>query len=105
MGPQLLPLLLVAGVLSVGETDDTRSNLVPASLAEHQPDLVLITVDALRADRLGIYGYARPTSPHIDALARESIVFERAYCAGPSTAFSIASIMLEDHGKPRTGNA
>jgi arylsulfatase A-like enzyme len=97
MGLQYHLLLLLSGVLSVGQTDATRGNLVPARLAEHDLDLVLITVDALRADRLGTYGYARPTSPHIDALARESIVFERAYCAGPSTAFSIASIMLGRH--------
>ena len=70
---------------------------MPASLAEPQADLVLITVDALRADRLGIYGYEKPTSPFIDALARESIVFERAYCASPSTSFSIASLMMGRH--------
>ncbi|MBM4087314.1 MAG: hypothetical protein FJ272_21190, partial [Planctomycetes bacterium] len=39
-------------------------------------NLVLITVDALRADALGCYGYARPTSPKIDRLAAESVLFE-----------------------------
>jgi arylsulfatase A-like enzyme len=97
MGLPIHLLLLVSGVLSAGQTDATKSNLVPASLAQHQHDLVLITVDALRADRLGTYGYARPTSPHMDALARESTVFQRAYCSGPTTSFSIASIMLGRH--------
>jgi arylsulfatase A-like enzyme/HEAT repeat protein len=56
-------------------------------------DIILITVDALRADHLGAYGYGRPTSPRLDALAKESIVFERAYAAVPHTSFSIASLM------------
>ena len=37
-----------------------------------RPDIILITVDALRADHLGVYGYGRPTSPNLDALARDS---------------------------------
>jgi arylsulfatase A-like enzyme len=41
------------------------------------PDLVLITIDTLRADRLGCYGYFRDTSPELDRLARNSILFER----------------------------
>ncbi len=93
--PLPLPLLLLAS--SVLSADGTKDNLVPASLAEHERDLVLITIDALRADRLGTYGYTRPTSPHLDALARESVVFERAYCPSPSTSFSITSLMLGRH--------
>ena len=42
-----------------------------------RPDVVLIVVDTLRADRLGCYGYERPTSPNIDALAERGVVFER----------------------------
>ena len=42
------------------------------------PDVVLIVVDTLRADRLGLYGYERPTSPCIDALAERAIVFEQS---------------------------
>lgn len=40
--------------------------------------VVLISIDSLRADHLGVYGYERDTSPHIDALAREGTLFERA---------------------------
>ena len=54
---------------------------------------VLITIDTLRADRLGCYGYARPTSPHIDALARQGMRFERARTTLPRTTQSIASIL------------
>ena len=41
-------------------------------------NLLLITIDTLRADRLGCYGYPRPTSPAIDRLAAESVLFEHA---------------------------
>ena len=40
--------------------------------------VVLITIDALRADRLGIYGHDRPTSPAIDAFFGEGLIFERS---------------------------
>ncbi len=45
------------------------------------PNILWITVDTLRADHLGCYGYFRETSPHIDALADQSILFER--CLSP----------------------
>jgi arylsulfatase A-like enzyme len=48
-------------------------------------NLVLISLDTLRADRLGVYGYARATSPHLDAFASEAFVFERAQSAGNAT--------------------
>jgi hypothetical protein len=49
------------------------------------PNIVVLAVDTLRADRLGCYGYGKPTSPEIDTLASESIVFERAFAAGIPT--------------------
>lgn len=51
---------------------------VPARVAG-RPSIVLISIDSLRADHVGTYGYERDTTPALDALARESIVFERAY--------------------------
>jgi arylsulfatase A-like enzyme len=67
----------------------------PLPEGPHRPgaDVVLITVDATRADHVGAYGYARPTTPHIDALARRGVRFERAYAQAPHTSFSIASLM------------
>jgi arylsulfatase A-like enzyme len=54
--------------------------------------LVLISIDTLRADHLGAYGYPRPTSPNFDALARESLLFERCYSHSPKTASSHMSL-------------
>ncbi|HEU4401871.1 MAG TPA: sulfatase [Candidatus Polarisedimenticolia bacterium] len=62
-------------------------------LDPNRQDIVLIVVDTLRADHLGIYGYPRSTSPHLDALGRGGVVFERAWGAAPWTLPSIMSIM------------
>ena len=55
-------------------------------------NVLLISIDTLRADHLGTYGYGRETSPAIDALASESVVFERAYSTSYHTADSHMSI-------------
>jgi arylsulfatase len=57
-----------------------------------RPDVVLVTIDTLRADALGSYGAPAGASPRIDAFARESVLFERALAASASTAPSHASI-------------
>jgi arylsulfatase A-like enzyme len=43
--------------------------------------IIMISLDTLRASRLGCYGYSKPTSPYIDKIAREGVLFERAYAA------------------------
>src|SRR2546425_8131163 len=46
---------------------------------KQRPNLLLITIDTLRADRLGCYGYSRARTPVLDQLAREGVRFERAF--------------------------
>lgn len=72
-----IPLLLVVAILAAcaPEPPDPRAR-----------NLVLVSLDTLRADRLGLYGYARDTSPRIDAFAREAFVFEHAQSAANATA-------------------
>jgi arylsulfatase A-like enzyme len=53
------------------------------------PNIVVVTIDALRRDHLGAFGYARPTSPHIDAFARTAVVLEGVV---PSSTRSLRSI-------------
>lgn len=57
------------------------------------PNVVVVTCDSLRADRLSLYGYSRPTSPNLDALARESVVFDRFFANSSFTPPSHASIL------------
>jgi len=57
------------------------------------PNVVLIVVDTLRADHLGCYGYERNTSPNLDILAAESVLFKNAIAQAPWTTPSVASIL------------
>ena len=63
-------------------------------------DIVLVTVDALRADHVGAYGYPRPTTPNLDRLAAEGVVFEAAYTPTPHTSYAITSIMTGKYMRP-----
>ena len=55
-------------------------------------NVLLITIDTLRADRVGAYGYSRARTPALDGLAR-GVLFERAYAAAPITLTSHATIL------------
>lgn len=55
--------------------------------------VVLITCDTLRADRLGVYGYHQPTSPNVDRLGGESVVFDSAWASAPWTRPALSSLM------------
>ena len=65
-------------------------------------NIILISVDTLRSDHLGAYGYDRPTSPTIDALAGEGVVFEQAICqntnTNPSHASMLSGLYPHSHG-------
>jgi len=65
-------------------------------------NLVAIVVDTLRADALGLYGNPRGTSPNLDALSRESVIFEHAWAQGTYTLSSYLSYMgsmqVRSHG-------
>ncbi len=63
--------------------------------------VVIVSVDALRADHLGLYGYRRPISPNLDRLARESVVFERAWTSTPRSSYSLSSLMTGTALHPR----
>lgn len=74
------------------------------------PNILLITVDTLRADHLGCYGYERDTSPRIDAFSRQSVRFSQAVVQWPKTTPSFASMMTSTYGSRngvmrRTGQA
>lgn len=58
-----------------------------------RPDIVLIVIDTLRADHVGIYGSERPTTPHIDALAREGSHYRRAFAQSSWTLPSMTSLL------------
>jgi arylsulfatase A-like enzyme len=67
-----------------------------------RPDVVFVLVDTLRADHLGCYGYPKPTSPHLDDLATDSVLFENAISSATWTKPAIASLFTalypSEHG-------
>jgi arylsulfatase A-like enzyme len=60
-------------------------------------NVLLISIDTLRADRLETFGYDRPTSPNLAAFARRSVVFENARAQAPQTAPSHASLFTSQY--------
>ncbi len=80
-----------------------RAHDVGAAGAVDLPrDVILVSIDTLRADHLGCYGYSRPTTPHIDRFRQDAVLFQQAIAAGSSTLVSHASIMTsllpQQHG-------
>jgi len=79
--------------------DATLRAAPPASFAAVPPsvpadfDVLLLTVDTLRADHMGAYGYRRATTPRLDRVAGEGALFENAWAHAPSTRYSIPAIL------------
>lgn len=61
-------------------------------MMENRPNIVLLTIDCLRADHLGCMGYERQTTPFIDKLAKDGVLFKSAYANGPITHEAFKSI-------------
>lgn len=61
-------------------------------MKKQKPNIIFIVSDALRADHLGCYGYHKNTSPNIDKLAREGVLFEKCYPISTNTDPSFTSI-------------
>ena len=84
-------LLLAALALfscTPGNTPDTPPPRKPVT------QVVLFTVDTLRADRLGLYGYThKPTSPNLDAWAENAMVFGKVFAPAPWTVPSVGALM------------
>lgn len=58
-----------------------------------RPNIVLLTVDALSAPHMSLYGYARPTTPELEQFARGAVVYDRAYANGNFTTPGVATIL------------
>jgi arylsulfatase A-like enzyme len=107
----LLGAMLALAAACGGENEEADISFSPAARARGVPladlppspppvgeppeadKVVLVVIDALRADALGCYGYPRPVSPSIDRLAAESAVFDTFHASAPWTLPSFASIL------------
>lgn len=82
--------LALCAALSVGLLGACRGPAAPAG--GRPPDVLLLVVDTLRADRLGSHGYDKPTSPRLDALAAEGVRFANAVAPSTWTKPSMAAL-------------
>jgi arylsulfatase A-like enzyme len=104
------PLIYPRSISSpAGESaDEVVASSVPA------PDIILITLDAARAGHFSCYGYDRPTTPNIDRLAQDSLVFRNAFALAPYTLCSVPTMLtglsfldhqVTSHGEKLTDQA
>lgn len=90
---------LAAGSLAVREAAGGAGGRTAAK----RPNVVWISLDTLRADHLGTYGYARPTSPHLDAFAARGLRFDWAISQAPWTRPSHRSMLTGVYPASRGG--
>jgi arylsulfatase len=80
-------------LISLGLLSGCGADRPPEAPDRSPGDVLLITVDTLRADHMGLYGYARDTTPELDAFFADGRVIERAYSTEANTSPSVVSIL------------
>jgi arylsulfatase A-like enzyme len=98
----LAGVLLLAAVATQFEVNIPSRDVAPIDELERLGDredlnVVFLLIDTLRADRLGVYGYERPTSPILDAISGSGIVFENVVAQSSWTKTSMASLWTGTH--------
>ena len=93
-GAGILLLVAIASQFEVRFPSRPEGSVLEIERLRERDDLsvLFILVDTLRADRLGIYGYSRPTTPNLDALGRNGIVFTNVLAQSSWTKTSMASM-------------
>lgn len=89
-------------VLGKPASNETRETPTQPAQTQEKPNVVILVLDAARADHFSTYGYKRETSPEIDAIAAESLVFEQVIAECSYTMCSMPSLLaglsFPDHG-------
>jgi len=83
----------VGGDASSRRAPDDLGFVAPPASLPADFDVLLVTIDTLRADHVGAYGYRRDTTPTLDALAREGALFRNGWAHAPSTRYSMPAIL------------
>ena len=93
-GAGLLLLVAIATQVEIGAPEISYGTLDDLAGLQNRDDVnvIFILVDTLRSDHLGVYGYERPTSPNLDALAKGGIVFKNAVSQSSWTKSSMAGL-------------
>ncbi len=91
--PAVWRVLVALAFLGLGCGDDVPAQTAtPEAPAGPRPNVVVVVLDTVRPDHLSLHGYGRKTSPKLEALARESTVFDNAFSTSNWTAPSHASL-------------
>lgn len=93
----ILPSLYIVAVLIVFPTGSAFSPENVQAASKKDFNIVLITIDTLRADHLSCYGYERETSPHMDKIAEEGILFKNVIAPSSWTAPSMVSLFTSTY--------
>jgi arylsulfatase A-like enzyme/Flp pilus assembly protein TadD len=90
---RVLAVLLILEVCFAAQPPRSPRKPAPASLDSTHPNIILITLDTTRADRMGFLGSKRGLTPNLDAMAKQGIAFSRAYAHVPITTASHTTIL------------
>ncbi len=88
---------VLAAILAVVLTACGERAFVPPWAGEPPPNVLLLSVDTLRADHLGFHGYPRATSPNLDAFARTAVVFDDAQASASWTLPGLATVFTSTY--------
>jgi arylsulfatase A-like enzyme/Tfp pilus assembly protein PilF len=106
--PLVLALVVLGAAIAAGLRVSRRQGAAGLPPAEDPLNVLLVTLDTTRADRLGCYGYAGARTPRLDRLAAEGVRFDKAFADAPITLPSHASLMTGlhpfEHGVRNNGN-
>lgn len=97
----LLGLTLISGITPIFSKKSTERGTTEQTTPKKY-NVVFILLDALRSDHLGCYGYQKETTPNIDKLAEEGVIFDQAYSQSSHTLESVPSYMTSSY--PSTHN-
>jgi arylsulfatase A-like enzyme/Tfp pilus assembly protein PilF len=90
---QILRFTVIVAFFGLGCRGSKDVAPAPKQATPWRPlNVVIVTIDTLRADRLGCYGYSRAATPHLDRLATRGVLFENATASAPATTPSHASM-------------
>ncbi len=96
----IISLLLIVAFISFYPSSSTEIRPIK-SIKKPSLNIIFLLVDALRADHLSCYGYSKNTSPNIDQIAKEGILFSNAFANSswtkPTTATIFSSLYLSSH--------
>ncbi len=87
----LTPSNFLVPALLGGVAGCSQKDFAPAWTGEPPPNVLFLSIDTLRADHLGFYGYEKPTSPRLDAFASQAVVFDRAIASSSWTLPALAT--------------